>query len=467
MAGPDDPLTLSREDLYELVWSKPITELAKDFGLSDVALAKRCRRLRVPVPGRGYWARVAAGQAPRQPTLPKRTEEPLDYTALTFDAPEATPPPVEEAPRPNPLRQQVQDLQIAAGQDLRQASAPVKRTAVQLKRPWRREIEWNRGERKGPIIAIDVTESCADRALELSERIIASAALLGWAFKTPPKPDDSHTNRYRNEQAEQPVVGCFLVDSEALAFRIDERSRRADHELTDDEKARKRRGEYIYPPRWDYFPTGELRVYLMHANSSYAVRTWKDGARLKLEDQVKTILLAFVDEAASIKARREERRLAELERQRAEKLRWEQSERRSANETLIQQLETQVGAWLRARLFRAYIRALGNAIKKAGIRGLTAKRQDATIDFLRWAQQYVDQLDPLRTTPHEPDFEPERSGYFGSTDKEVNETLHRLLGNCWHEAFKISPPSLEGSVAATDSIEDYEPKEALVTSTKE
>jgi hypothetical protein len=58
------PLTLSREDLYELVCSKPMTELAQDFGLSDVALAKRCRKLAVHIPGRGYWARVAAGQMP-------------------------------------------------------------------------------------------------------------------------------------------------------------------------------------------------------------------------------------------------------------------------------------------------------------------------------------------------------------------------------------------------------------------
>lgn len=42
-------LTLSREDLYELAWSKPISELAKDFGISDVGLAKRCRRL--PIKG--------------------------------------------------------------------------------------------------------------------------------------------------------------------------------------------------------------------------------------------------------------------------------------------------------------------------------------------------------------------------------------------------------------------------------
>jgi hypothetical protein len=46
-------LTLSREDRYELAWFKPMSELAKDFGISNVALAKRCRRLGVPVPGRG------------------------------------------------------------------------------------------------------------------------------------------------------------------------------------------------------------------------------------------------------------------------------------------------------------------------------------------------------------------------------------------------------------------------------
>ena len=41
-------LTLSPEDLYELAWSKPISKLAKDFGISDVGLAKWCRCLGVP-----------------------------------------------------------------------------------------------------------------------------------------------------------------------------------------------------------------------------------------------------------------------------------------------------------------------------------------------------------------------------------------------------------------------------------
>jgi hypothetical protein len=78
----DTPLTLSREDLYELAWSKPLRELAKDFGISDVALAKRCRRLGIPVPGRGYWARIDAGQSPYRPKLPSREPQNGDQSAL-------------------------------------------------------------------------------------------------------------------------------------------------------------------------------------------------------------------------------------------------------------------------------------------------------------------------------------------------------------------------------------------------
>jgi hypothetical protein len=81
-ADEQEPLTVSREDLYELVWSKPMRDLAKDFGISDVALGKRCRRLAVPVPGRGYWARVDAGQQPYRPKLPKRESQSFDDRAL-------------------------------------------------------------------------------------------------------------------------------------------------------------------------------------------------------------------------------------------------------------------------------------------------------------------------------------------------------------------------------------------------
>jgi hypothetical protein len=51
-------ITFSREELYAAVWAEPISRLAARLGLSDVGIAKACRKLAVPRPPRGYWARA-------------------------------------------------------------------------------------------------------------------------------------------------------------------------------------------------------------------------------------------------------------------------------------------------------------------------------------------------------------------------------------------------------------------------
>ena len=56
-------VTVSRRELYRQVWSTAMTRLAKKYGLSDVGLAKICRKHDVPRPARGYWAKKQYGKA--------------------------------------------------------------------------------------------------------------------------------------------------------------------------------------------------------------------------------------------------------------------------------------------------------------------------------------------------------------------------------------------------------------------
>jgi len=51
----------NREELYERVWAEPARSVVKHYGCSAVRLGKLCETLWVPVPGRGYWAKKAAG----------------------------------------------------------------------------------------------------------------------------------------------------------------------------------------------------------------------------------------------------------------------------------------------------------------------------------------------------------------------------------------------------------------------
>lgn len=66
---------MTREELYQHVWTTPIQLLSEALGLSDIGLAKTCRQMEVPKPGRGYWARLDAGQSVEQIQLPPPSAE--------------------------------------------------------------------------------------------------------------------------------------------------------------------------------------------------------------------------------------------------------------------------------------------------------------------------------------------------------------------------------------------------------
>ena len=54
---------LTREELETLIWQKPQRELAREFGVSEATIAKRCKVLAIAKPERGFWrkGRSAAG----------------------------------------------------------------------------------------------------------------------------------------------------------------------------------------------------------------------------------------------------------------------------------------------------------------------------------------------------------------------------------------------------------------------
>ena len=48
--------------LQRLVWEQPTRKLAEQYEISDVALAKWCRKAGIKKPPRGYWAKMQAGK---------------------------------------------------------------------------------------------------------------------------------------------------------------------------------------------------------------------------------------------------------------------------------------------------------------------------------------------------------------------------------------------------------------------
>src|SRR5262249_43922351 len=110
---PTEADVVSREELYELVWSMPMVNVAEKFKVSGSYMARVCATLNVPRPERGYWAKLAFGKAPNKPLLPEL--QPGDQINWCQDGEaQSSPRPRLIAPaRPGPPRKKL--LRTVAG----------------------------------------------------------------------------------------------------------------------------------------------------------------------------------------------------------------------------------------------------------------------------------------------------------------------------------------------------------------
>jgi hypothetical protein len=473
---PANYITLTRQQLYDMVWSKPMSTLAKEFGITDSGLAKRCRAVDVPIPYRGYWARKAAGQKPPQLPLPKYRRTEAATPAAASGAVSVTAirtAPVREGPEPTfhhevrvrmpetakpavsgeheALDARLGSNPVTVRTDLRGAHPGIRRTALHLKASTVKDFDWKHGDRAGPIVRISVNSSSTQRALRIADAVLRTAETHGWSFEPPLREQDPYRTRYQQDEHRGPVWGCIQVEQEPVQITMTERQKQVPHEITKYEKESLARGYDPHLAPWDLAYTGDLRINLASPDGR-VFKTFADKTKRRLEEQLTDVMHAMLERGFEEKRWREQRRLeqeAERERQRLAEL---ARGRREAHSKLIAELERQAGAWYRARFLRSYIRA---AKRITGQRPVRAKLQEQTVDFLEWASSYVDQLDPLSPAPRNPDQTPQRSQY-GDEDAALKSTLLRLFSNDSHLARKLA---FEMTAAPTAECDEHEKNE--------
>jgi len=121
------PHTFSRQELFDVVWSEPTRTMAKRLGISDVGLAKACRRADLLLPPRGYWAKLAAGKSVKKPKLPKRGPGMSDRIVLGRDRWNWGPDPVDLS-TPDPPVPTFDETLEDLGARLRKEIGTVRRT---------------------------------------------------------------------------------------------------------------------------------------------------------------------------------------------------------------------------------------------------------------------------------------------------------------------------------------------------
>jgi hypothetical protein len=60
----------TRQELYDLVWKTPMSQLAKEFDISDVGLRKICHQHNIPTASNKWWAAKSFGKRGKRDPLP-------------------------------------------------------------------------------------------------------------------------------------------------------------------------------------------------------------------------------------------------------------------------------------------------------------------------------------------------------------------------------------------------------------
>ncbi len=349
--------------------------LAKDFGLSDVGLAKICEKHHIPRPPVGHWVRVESGHHPKQTPLPDIKDAKLDLVNITI--------------REKPLDTLGQNLDpkvqamlvppVIVVQSYRPISHPlVLRTKKLLAHPRKDERGLLLPKEGKPLSHLRVSEPALSRSLTildallraLDEREIASTWVSGDAEGL-----------------------SITVIEEAVTFSISEFVQRVPHSLTVEEEAKKKKGLYVYPPQWDYKPTGQLKIAINELPYDSKIRhTWSDGSIQQLENCLGAFIAGLNLAALALKKQREEHLRWKHE--------WEDRERRAEAERRRQAefdrkakiIRDAADAWQTSNHIREFAIALFKAGESPGYsrdRGRDVRR------FAKWARGYAQRLDPI------------------------------------------------------------------------
>lgn len=330
-------MKISRHQLYEQVWSKPMTQLSKEYGLSDVGLAKICGKHGIPLPERGHWAKIQAGYKAVKKALPRK-----DYNP-DIDIQEK--PTITETVIQAKLA--VKEKQTRTISELGEVRVPtrldsphrltkktqkyfediIKKVAREAKiKDWSR-IDWSD---RAPAAEngryqcwpedgyhLKVSMAGLHRSLCFLDALVKKLEKLGFAIE-----DDAAQNKYGREQKMEAVK-----DGERISFRLAEGYKQS--YLTGEALALAKK-ENSWTSGLQRTPSG-IFTFTLNGKECWKEKRYIDGAK-KLEDHLPAIVAEFIHRIAEEKQARAQKIQDEINRRERERLREIEQKRKDARQ---------------------------------------------------------------------------------------------------------------------------------------
>jgi hypothetical protein len=364
---PWEQFSYTRQQVHDAVWSAPMRDACKQFGISDVALAKICRKLDVPRPRQGYWLRVSLGQQPPRRPLPPLKPGQLDvHEGKRWHEPPRDP----TLPSPtNPPQPATEAERIEVPEKLSHLHPVMKAGLAGAKKrgggaPWSSEV---------PIKA---SAASADRALRIMNALMLALETRGHRVEAIPvsKPGE----RWR------PAATGAHVGDAFVEFSMFERSKMIRNGPPPEKRVGESTDETWRRFNWrraGYVPNGTLTIRV-------GGQDWDDKKSVKLEARLHEVVAAVCAEAEAIKRRQEEHRKWEEEQAAQRILEAEARRRREHEEALQYDLRSRVDDWAQAQAIRGFLKAVEEHARDCAI------ASDSKVgEWTAWARERAKQLE--------------------------------------------------------------------------
>jgi hypothetical protein len=356
-----EQVTLTRKELYDLVWAQPLSRLAKKYKISDNGLRKICKRMNIPIPAMGHWQKIQYGKQVIVSKLPTKYEGKDEITlGEKGEGDNNIDSPIVQLRRLIQTIENTKDLPLKVPDRISSRPDNLIRSTIDYYDAVKRYYRSNHGSHPDRInvLNIQVQEESRPRAARLLDSIIKVLRcrkhdVIADHFTTYAKIGDEH-----------------------VKFRLREKQRVSDVKTS-------------YGGR-QYESTGEF-VFVIDIGP-YTRKEVKDGHE-PIETKISTIIAMLELEGKRI---REERIAYEIwkretdEKQRIEK---EMKERQDKEAHAFKKLFLQAIRLHQTNILRNYIQIVeANAVKNGTV-------SEELKTWMNWAEKKVSWYDPLINDP--------------------------------------------------------------------
>jgi len=385
-SSDEKPIICDRFTLYEEVWIEPVSVVSRRYGISDVGLAKVCKRLKVPLPPRGYWAKLRSGQKMKRPRLPRFEGE--SRTKISPTPPRVDDPMEQDAELIGLLeRELLPEYQIVVPELLERPEALVRKARASLREKHRKNHGPPPEADESLRLNIDVSQGVADRALRIMNTLLLAFQRREWTFV--------------GDEPRGGKPGGVVILGETIHFRIREKLKMV--KVKRDESRHSSSLDALLflgrETRTEWHPAGRLALIIEAPTYHFGRYECEDKPTRAIEIRLNEFCQALIERAFK---RRQHRREEEIARREAEARR-KLEELEAKRQLVLQELQRNEARrrmslfkesyrWSRSLQLARYIDELESELGTSTQDSEHAKSCD---EWIAWARRVVDEENPL------------------------------------------------------------------------